>query len=201
MINLLPNALKTDYKYGRLNVALRRWVLICLIALIGLGGVATYGLVSLQRSTVNLNTQIAASQKLLANENYTTTQASVQDISNSFKLVVKVLSQEVLFSQLLKQVAADIPDNAELTGLVIGKTVGAIDITADAKDYTAATQVQVNLSDPANKIFAKADIVSINCASGKQATNTQFPCTVTVTALFAKNNPFLFINSQGTKSQ
>jgi Tfp pilus assembly protein PilN len=197
MINLLPPEVKQGYRYARFNVGLRRWVLLCLVALIGMGGLATYGLLTLQQSTNNVSEQIASTQAAFQKENFSGTQTQVQDISNSFRLVVKVLGQEVLFSELIKQIAAAIPANANLTGLNIGQTTGGIDISAEAMDYNTATQVQVNLADPANKIFSKADIVSITC-NNTTATNPQYPCTVNLRALFAVNNPFLFINSKVT---
>src|SRR5665213_4621786 len=163
MINLLPPEIKNGYRYARLNVALRRWAIMCLVTLIGLGGLATYGLLSLHQSTVRYNNQISAAEKLFKQEDFAGTQAQVKDISNSFKLVVKVLGQEVLFSELIQQIASTIPKNANLTGLNIAQTTGGIDISAEATDYSTATQVQINLADPANKIFSKADLVSITC--------------------------------------
>ena len=88
------------------------------------------------------------------------------------------------------------PPGSSLTGLNIAQVTGGIDITAGASDYNTASQVQVNLADPNNKIFSKADIVGINCASGSSGS---YPCTVTIRALFAANNPYLFINSGSAK--
>jgi Tfp pilus assembly protein PilN len=195
MINLMPPELKTGYVYARRNVTLRKWVIAFLIALVGLGVFATYGLLTIKQSTNQYSKEIAATQESFKQQNSDAVQKRVQDISNNFKLVVKVLGQEVLFSQMIKQVAAIIPYNANLTGLDINQTSGGIDITADATDYKTATQIQVNLSDPGNKIFSKADIVSINC---NNATNTlvAYPCTVNIRALFAADNPFLFINDR-----
>src|SRR5487761_1181870 len=147
MINLLPPEVISGYRFARLNVSLRRWLLGYFIALVGLGALATYGLVSLQQSTNQYSNQIATSKQLFNQEHFASTQAEVQNISSSFKLVVKVLSQEVLFSDLLKQVATIIPNNANLTGLQIAQVGGAIAISADASNYTTASQVQVNLSD------------------------------------------------------
>ncbi|MEK7599667.1 MAG: PilN domain-containing protein [Patescibacteria group bacterium] len=196
MINLLPPEVKTNYKYARRAVGLRRWAIIFAIAFIGLAALSTFGLVSLHRSSLSYTKQIKSADAVFAKENFSGTQKQVQDISNSFKLVVKVLSQEVLFSELLKQIAATIPAKANLTSLNISQTQGAIDISAIATDYNTATQVQVNLADPSNKIFSKADIVSINCAA-TNSLNSDYPCTVTIRALFATDNPFLFINSKG----
>lgn len=198
MINLMPPELKTGYTYARRNVALRKWAAAFLIAFVGLGALATYGLLTIRQSTAHYNNQIAATEKTFQQENSSGTQKRVKDISNNFKLAVKVLSQEVLFSQLIKQVAATIPYNANLTGLNINQTRGGIDISADATDYNTATQVQVNLADPNNKIFSKADIVSITCG-GNSTSSSAYPCTVSIRALFANNNPFLFINEKGAK--
>lgn len=198
MINLLPQDAKTNYRFARRNVGMRRWVAAFVLALVGLGVIATYGLLTLHQQTMHYNQQIAASQALLTKENFTGTQAQVKTMSNNFKLVVKVLSNEVLFSDLIKQIAATIPANANLTNLNINKAQGALDISAIATDYKTATQVQVNLADPANKIFSKADLVSVSCSTNNTPPNP-YPCTVTVHALFAANNPFLFLNDKAAK--
>lgn len=198
MINLMPPELKTGYIYARRNVGLRKWVAAFLVAFVGLGCLATYGLLTIQQSTTSYNNQISATEKVFQQENSTATQQRVKDISGDFKLVVKVLSQEVLFSKLIQQIAAAIPANANLTGLTINQTKGGIDISANATDYNTATQVQVNLADPKNQIFSQADIVSITCNSGG-ANGGPYPCTVNIRALFAANNPFLFINSKDTR--
>lgn len=195
MINLLPPAVKDSYRYARRNLVLRRWIANLVIALVGLVAISTYGLLNLHQSSSHYSTQIAETQALFQKEKFAETQATVLDISNSFKLVVQVLGQEVLFSQLLKQIAATIPANANLTSLNINQTQGAIDISAIATDYNTATQVQVNLADPANRIFSKADIVSIACGNAT-ALNPNYLCTVNVRALFATSNPYLLINSK-----
>lgn len=205
MINLLPPEVKTGYTYARRNVVLRKWAAAFLVALIGLGALTTYGLLTLRQSTADYKTRNDATEAVFKKEKPSQTQKQVQDISNNFRLAVKVLQQEVLFSQLIKQIAATIPANANLTGLSIPQIQGGIDITADATDYKTATQVQVNLSDPDNKIFSKADIVSIDCGGNSDSSasstaptpaDSAYPCKVTIRALFAANNPFLFINDK-----
>ncbi len=203
MINLLPGDVKTSYRYARRNVGLRRWVIAFVLAFVGLGLISTYGLLALHQQNSHYNKLIATNQATLLQQDYTKTQAQVKNISSNFKLVVQVLSNEVLFSKLISQITATIPASANLTGLQINKAQGAIDISAIATDYNAATQVQVNLADPANKIFTKADIVSIGCTSSStpqsDPTKAAYPCTVALHALFAANNPFLFINSPAAK--
>ncbi|HEY9712614.1 MAG TPA: hypothetical protein V6C72_04045 [Chroococcales cyanobacterium] len=197
MINLLPPQLKNEYLYAQRNSHMVKWVVACLLAIVGLGAIGTGGYLYLHNSVETYTTQVSDMQALLTQQHLSQTEKQVQDISNNFKLVVEVLSQEVLFSKLLTQIGTVIPSNAVLTGLNITKTQGSVDITAAAANYNAATQLQVNLADPTNKVFSKADILSINCSS-TGASDPRYPCAVSIRALFAANNPFLFINSNGS---
>jgi hypothetical protein len=195
VINLLPPELKKSYRYGAGNITLVRWVVAGIISLAGLGVIGTYGWLTLHQDIDKYNSQISTTQSTLKLQKQKETYAQVQDISNNFRLVVQVLSKEVLFSKLLGQMATAMPSGSYLTDLTIGKTTGAIDITAQTVDQKTATQVQVNLADPSNQIFAKADIVNITCTA-KNAKDPTHPCTVNIRALFAQKNPFLFINQK-----
>jgi len=134
---------------------------------------------------------------LLSQEKLDETRQHTKDITDSIKLSVNVLSKEVLFSKLITQIGKVTPSNTSLTDLNLGKDQTSLEIKAVSSDYTSATQLQVNLADPANKIFSKADIQTISCTSG--TTDPRYPCSVTIKALFNQNNPFLFINKNGAK--
>ncbi|MEO7364630.1 MAG: hypothetical protein ABIV43_03975 [Candidatus Saccharimonadales bacterium] len=199
MINLLPTDIKSNYSYGKRNVTLRRWVVAFIAAFIGLAVISTYGLLTMQQQKSHYNQLISASQKSLVDQGYAKTQTEIKDISSNFALVVQVLSNQVLFSKLITQIATIIPAQANLTALEINKEKGAIDISAITSDYQSATQVQVNLADQTNKIFSSADIVTIGCTT-PSATETdinriKYPCTVSIHALFSRDNPFLFISN------
>lgn len=194
MINLLPPEAKQNIAYARHNTKLLRWSLALLVGIAGIGVVVIFGQFYIHQSINAYATQQQRTQDELRLQKLDETQKQVEDISSSLKLMVQVLSREVLFSQLLKQIGAAMPAKSSLTGLQIAKTQGGIDLTAATADYNTATQVQVNLQDPANKIFDKADIVNISCTGGAAA-DPRYPCTVNIRAQFAKNNPFLFINT------
>ena len=198
MINLLPPDLKSSYRYARHNRTLVRWIILMGASLVVACGLVAGGYLYLNQQINTTTRQIATSNAELDAENIGAVQKQVTTISGNLKLAVSVLSQEVLFSQLLKQLASVTPNNVILTNLSISQTVGGVDITAETANYQDATQLQVNLSDPKNQIFTKADIVSINC-SAQSATSGKYPCTATLRALFATNNPFLFINSGSKK--
>lgn len=194
MINLLPPGIKQNIKYARRNTKLLRWSLALGLGIVGSLVVSTFGLFYLQQATDTYSAQVTKTQDELNAQKLPETQKKVEDISGSLKLVVQVLSREILFSKLLKQIGSAVPADASLTGLSISKVTGGIDLTAVAASYETATQVQVNLKDPSNKIFDKADIVNITC-SGAAASDPRYPCTVTIRAQFSSNNPFLFINT------
>ena len=195
MINLLPPAIKSDYGYARHNVVLIRWVVICALALIGLAAIGTGGFVYMQQLSTDYQKQIDTKQQSLQEQKLNETKKQAKAISDNLKLAVEVLGKEVLFSDLLQQLAKVTPANTSLSNLNINQTTGALDITASTTSNDTATQLQVNLEDPANKIFSKADIVNIVCNSSTD-NKQRYPCTVTIHALFAPNNPFLFINAE-----
>lgn len=195
MINLLPTDLKEEYVYARRNTVLRHWALVLLFGLVGVGLITTSGLLYMQHSIDRNSRQVAQTQAALSDQKLDQTRQHAEDISRSLKLVVQVLSREVLFSKLLTQIGAVTPSNTVLTDLSINGVQGGIEITAIAGDYSSATQLQLNLQDPANQIFSKADIQSITCSA--TATDPRYPCTVILRALFATDNPFLFINKGG----
>lgn len=197
MLNLMPPELKDGYGYARRNVMLRKWSVALGISLAGLIGIVTFGLASMQMSIKSYSQQVSQAESQLKKDKLQETKKEAQTISNSLKLSVQVLGQEVLFSKLITQVGAAMPSGSVLTGLDISQVAGALTLTATATNYTTATQVQVNLADPKNKIFSKVDVDNVSCA-GENAANALYPCTVQLRALFNDNNQFLFIN-QGKK--
>lgn len=200
MINLLPPDLKQQYRYARRNVTLRRWLFANLSALVGLAVIGASGYFYLGQIAQSYDDQIASMTESLAKQNLGKTQKEAKEISSDLKLAVQVLSKQVLFSKLMTQLGTLVPSNATLSDFQINQDDSAIDVTAKTADYNAATQLQVNMADPANKIFSKADIVSISCTEGTATSGpTKYPCTVIIRALFAKDNPYLFIND-GDKS-
>lgn len=196
MINLLPPKTREDILYARRNTKLMRWIVATLIGLAGIGLVVLGGEFYIHQSIKTYSKRVNETQEQLRVQKLEETQKRVQDISGSLKLVVQVLSREVLFSKLLQQIGAAMPSGASLASLSINKTQGGIDLNAVAKDYQTATQVQVNLADPKNKIFDKAEIVNVTCSPN--STDPTYPCQITLKALFGKNTAFLFIHNTPT---
>lgn len=202
MINLLPPEYKEQIVYARRNTLLFKRTLISLLGIAGLVALMSFGYIYLDQSSKNINKQIAQTQEQLSAQKVTETQKRVGEISSTLQLVLQVLGKEVLFSKLIQQVGAAIPQGTALTDLKLTKITGGagIDLQFAASSYQTGTQIQINLEDPTNKIFEKADILSINCNTTATA-DPRYPCTVTIKAQFAKNNPYLFIGSSSKAGQ
>ena len=191
MINLLPPETRSNLLYARKNNQLRKRLSYLIFALIGALLIVFAGVFYLGQTTKSLEKETVKSRDSLQAQKIEDTQKTVEQISNNVKLTTQVLSREILFSKLLRQLGTVLPSNTSLQELQIDKLQGGITITALAKDINSATQVQLNLQDPQNKIFAKADIENILCDTELAKT---YPCTVQIRALFSQNNPFLFIS-------
>lgn len=198
MINLLPPDVRKDTLYARRNVTLMKWVIACTIALIGVGVIVGAGYVYLDQASRSHAKRAEIARASLQTQKVEETSKQIEEISNNTKLATQVLSKEVLFSKLLRQLGASLPANTALEEFQIDKVQGGLSLKAAAKDITAATQLQVNLQDPNNKIFEKADIENITCGSSP---DNIYPCSVQIRALFTKNNPYLYITPTTEKKQ
>lgn len=192
MINLLPPDVKQAIIYGRRNRQLAKWTGATLGGIAGIGLVIAAGLVYINLQTNAYAKQVERAKASLADQQMEATVARIGEIDASVRLALNVLSREVRFSELLRGLGAAMPPGAVLQNLSIGDVQGALDLQAIAANYETATQVQVNLQDPRNKIFEKADIVSITCAAPAAGRNERYPCQVSIRALFAKDSPYLF---------
>lgn len=192
MINLLPPQYKENIIYARRNRILMSWISAMIGALLILALISAGGYILLNNSIKTQQAQAQDSQQHLKDEKIDQTKSQLDEISTNTKLILQVLSREILFSKLLKQLGASLPAGTTLQSIDINKLQGGIDLKALATNVQSATQIQVNLSDPQNKIFQKADIESISCVPNSKSI---YACTVQLRALFAKNNPYTYISS------
>lgn len=198
MINLLPTGSKESLLYARRNTLLLKWVFALAGALGGILVIVLAGNIFIQVSINNYSSDTEVTKQQLQAQKIDETQSQIKEISDNTKLATKVLSKEVLFSKLLRQLGASIPSDAVLQQFQIEGVAGGLTLQAAATNINAATQLQVNLQDPENKIFEKADIESISCdkSGGKK-----YPCVIQLKALFAKDNPYTFIGQPGGSTQ
>ncbi len=194
MINLLSPDIKSSLLYARRNVVIRKVLFGFICGVIGIVAIILFGSMYLNREISRTSAQIEQTKTLLAEQKLEETQERVSSISDSLKLVVEVLSQQIVFSRMIRQVGAVTPEGAVLSNLTISTITGGIDLTFETADQQTGTQVLLNIQDPANELFAQADIEKISC--NNVALNTIYPCSVTIRALFGDNSPYLLISKE-----
>lgn len=200
MINLLPPDSKSTLAYARRNTKLVRFVVAAGIGALGILLVTGAGLLYLEQEANSYKDSISRSDQELKKQKESQVIAEVQGISDSLNLVVSVLGQEILFSQLIQEIGSVMPPGTVLEDLSLSNELtGAIQLQAGAISSAAASQVQVNLRDPKNNIFSEADLEGIQCTPpDPESTDPPdpYPCTVTIKALFAKGNSFTLLASE-----
>lgn len=192
MINLAPKTHKESLRYARRNSMLWRWLMGVLIITFFAIAVIIAGKIHLQSEINRVEALNKEASEQLQADNLEETLDEIEAVSSNLKLIIDVLSNRVIFSKLITQIGSVMPDGAILSDIEISETQGGIDLIATARDYNTATQVQVNLEDPDNKIFDKVDLVGVECISDTDI----YPCRIVMRALFTESNPYLFINLQ-----
>ena len=192
MINLLPSEYKENITYARKNRTLLNWATVLTGSLLLLAMIIGGGYLFINQSIKSQSVQAEQAKEQLKKEKIDETRARLDEISSNTKLALQVLSREILFSSLLRQLGASLPSGTTLQSIQIDKVEGGITLKALAKDVESATQIQVNLADPKNKIFQKADIESISCTP---ESGSDYPCIVQLRALFSKDNPYVYISN------
>lgn len=197
MINLLPAPYGANLRSAHLNTVLRRWVAVALLATSGLILILAVGWIYINQQNQNLSHNINSLNQQLQVQGLVGIQAQAKAITTNIKIINQILSREIRFSDLVKQIGSVMPPGTVLSGLTLTKVDGALDLSAGARDSTSAAQIAVNLSDPKNKIFDKVDIVNINCSA---TSGNSYPCTATFKVLFSKSTKNQFLNVPGAKS-
>lgn len=193
MINLMPPDMKETLLYARRNLTLSKWLAAVTVGLAGIGVVMIMGNLYIDQTARLFTQEVQGRKDQLAVMKLDETKKRTEEISSSVRLALQVLSRQVILSELLKQVGSVMPAGSSLQSLSINRLEGGIDLQAVAVDYQTGSQIQVNITDSSNKIFEKADIISIACTD--ESADPRYPCLVNIRALFAKDSPFIFTNA------
>lgn len=199
MINLLPPDHKQAIRFARFNSTLVKWLSGIGIAAAGIAVITGGSLFYLRQDSSSLRTSIEHSKAELESRKEDATLQQAAEMSGNVKLAVDVLSNEVLFSKLLRQIGFALPAGTVLQSLSLTSDLGntGIDLQIGSLDYETGTRAHVNLNDSSNGIFEKADLNSVTCETGTEEEEpSPYPCQVSIRALFMEENPFLFISKE-----
>ncbi|CAN5421355.1 hypothetical protein BH10PAT3_BH10PAT3_1000 [soil metagenome] len=201
MINLMPPEAKTAIVYARRNLRLSHWTIGSLAIIVAMAATVVLGGFYIDNAKSSLVTSVEQTKTTISTQKLDKVQAEAENLSGGVKLIVKVLSKEVLFSKLLQQIGTLMPAGATLGNVQLSNKInGALDLTANAIDYQSATQVQLNLQDPKNNLFDKVDTTSVTCSDASQSSggttvDSRYKCQILVRAQFKKDAAVTFLAS------
>lgn len=195
MINLLSPVQKEEIKAARLNVQLRKYVLLSSFVAIGIFVVYGIGFY------IVINEKDHAQQQLTQDKAAVTQYQSVQKDAKAYKLNLaianKVLSSGVSYSNFLTNVALALPSGSVLTDLTLnnlgGSTTatpagnGAITLRARTTSYGGALQIKDSLE--ASDIFESvsiADVIKSELSAASTVLEKQYPYSVNVSVVITK---------------
>jgi Tfp pilus assembly protein PilN len=185
MINLLPPEYAASIRYGRQNSKLLGWLIGLFGAIVILLIILGVGWIYMNQEAKDLQKGIDATNQQLQNQSLSKVQSDAKEITGDINVIDKVLSQEIQFSGLIQSIGGLMPPGAVLGTLSLSdKVSGAIDLTANTKDYASAAQIAVNLGDQKDDLFSKVDIVNISCGT---VPDKVYQCSSTFRALFSKD--------------
>jgi len=193
MINLLPPESKLEIEFGRRNTYLTRWIGAMLMVIVGICVMTIIGQIYINQNVKNLSSITTQAQTRIQDQNLEATKTELTTLSSNLKTVVQILNKQLLFSKIFIKIGGVIPNGSALNGITLSSSDSAIDLTVGGVDKNAATQAFVNMSDPKNGFFEKADLISVTCS---QATaDTKYPCSANIRVTLKNNSSFYFLNT------
>lgn len=198
MINLLPTDLKEEINFGRKNRVLLHWItaIVSVIALVGI--MTIFGLININNNTKSLEAAAKITQDRISAQNLDEVQKDIRELSNNFTTITQLLKRQLIFSKLFVKIGSIIPNGAILSGISLSTSVSSLDLNIIAVDRNSATQSFVNISDPENGLFDKADLLNVSCVqvtANTPETATKYPCNSTIKVTMKTDSSYYFLNS------
>lgn len=191
MINLLAPESQKLYRAARLNLKLRTYIFILLVALVGVLGIfgAGYYLTLQERSI--------AESELQKHQQETKTYQGIRNEAQSFadnlKIAKTILSQEIVYSDLITQVAQALPSSAVLTALNVDAANIDKPMTLSGRVKTKNDALVLKSTLENSPLFEDVNINNVteapefnDPAAQQNRVLRNFPVTVTITVTLTK---------------
>jgi hypothetical protein len=164
MINLLPDTLKQDNKYAKLNSQLIS-LFYSLIAILAITStVYVFGVFMLGKKLTTATTDLESQNALLAK---TKTEGVAKSLSDSISSAATILKREKKFSIIIKQIASTLPSGSQLSGLALtNEPKQPLSFNVNIPNEEVALVIKKNIQEKidvdGDRVFTDADIQSIN---------------------------------------
>ncbi len=199
MINLMPDYMRQEVGYARRNYVLLKWLMTVGVVITAIGLMTVFGQYYINHNTKSLQATAEITQARIDSQDLQETQASIQGLSNNFITITQLLKRQLLFSKMFVKIGSIIPQGAVLSGITLSTTTSAaIDLNVITINRDVATLAFVNISDPTNGLFDKADLLSTSCTTVTAQTeglSAKYPCSATIKVVIKTDSSFYFLNS------
>ena len=191
MINLLAPESQKRFRAARLNLKLRSYIFILLATLLGVVGIFGAGYY------LTLSERAIAERKLQDYQQQTASYQGVRNEAKAFadnlKIAKSILSQEIVYSDLVTQIAQTLPSSAVLTALNVDATTIAKPMVLSGRVKTKNDALVLKSTLEASPLFENVSINNVtdapefdNPSSTQNRIIRSFPVTVTVSVTLSK---------------
>ena len=205
MINLMPDDMRQEINYARRNYLLLKWMSAIFVVIVFVGLMTIFGQYYIKGNTQNLQKTAEITEARINSHNLSSTRTSIQNLSNNFVTITQLLKKQLLFSKMFVKIGSIIPQGAILRGITLSPTTSAaIDLNVIAVNREAATLAFVNISDPQNGLFDKADLLSVSCndiTAQTEALSAKYPCSSIIKVVIKTDSSFYFLNSLSSNGE
>ncbi len=171
MINLLPNEVKDERHFGRLNQKLISVSLAILSVALICGGIIAFAWQKVVSEKQLIAAEISNNTVQLAKLDKDRKQ--IDETAKQLATIKKLYDSEVKFSEIIPNIASVIPPGAILTSLSLtGNKDEPLQLSFKMKNQELASVIRLNLVN--SELFQSADILSVS-GSSNQDTATSDP--------------------------
>jgi Tfp pilus assembly protein PilN len=193
MINLLPPEQKQQISYARKNSQLLNWMIALTVLIIAIFTLTLVGQFFISQNINSLKAINQSVEQRIEQRGLANTQKEVESLSNNMTTVVKILKDHLLFSKIFDKIGSLLPPGTSLSGIEISSSESALELEFKSSTQDAASQVFINISDPNNGLFEKADLLNVNCP--RSDISRTDPCITQVRVIIKTDSNFYFLNS------
>jgi len=179
MINLLSPDDKLQLRAARSNVLLLRYTILIIVTIVAVGLVFGSGFfITMQERTAAEQQQQNDSAKTAG---YSTVRKNAEAFAQNLTTAKKIISQEIIYSKLLTDIAKTLPRGSVLADLSLNPdSLGkSVPLSARTKNYDGALRLKNTLEESA--LFADVSIVSINRDEARKDYPVSVNLNVTIT--------------------
>lgn len=188
MINLLSPSSQQQHRAARLNLRLRSYLVAFSFVFVSVAAIFGGGLYLTLRERNIAEAQYEERENSVAN--YKNTRDQADEFTANLKTAKAILSHEVRYSDMITQIARELPSDAVLTTLTLDKETLSKPVTFSARVKTKDGAINLKSTLEKSTLFENVNINNIIEekveSSETNPIRRQYPVSVTISITFTK---------------